>query len=87
MDLGKLIGFLAVAVCLIVLVLPDQRDEENFRRLFSENGMELLSIEPSSGCYRVGSYRYEARNQSGNIERGHLCVNKSMQVLEWKSSR
>jgi hypothetical protein len=72
----------SVAICLFVLALPDQRNFENFRILFKDKGMQLISIEPSSGCYRVGSYRYTARDKSGKIERGLVCVNKSMRLFD-----
>jgi hypothetical protein len=84
MDFKKLTVFGAVSICLAVLLMPDQRTDANLRKLFADRGMELVSIAPASGCYRVGSYRYEVRDRSGKIEHGLLCVNKSLHVLEMR---
>ncbi len=84
MNAKRLIAIGAVAICLMVLLLPDQRTEANLRGVFEERGLELISIEPSSGCYRVGSYRYAVRSPSGEIEHGLLCINKSLRVFEMR---
>lgn len=82
MQFKKLVWLLPLCVALVVFLLPDKRNDENFRQLFADKGMVLLSIEPSTGCYRVGSYHYVARDRPGRLERGRLCVNKSMQIFE-----
>ncbi len=84
MNVSRLSAIAAVSVCLTVLMLPDQRSDAALRGVFAERGLELISIAPSTGCYRVGSYRYVVRNQSGKIESGLLCINKSLHVFEMR---
>jgi hypothetical protein len=74
-------ALLPLGACIYVLLLPDERTPENFRALFADKGMQLISIEPSAGCYRVSSWRYVVRDKSGKVERGLLCVNKSLHVF------
>ncbi len=88
MSYKFVVGAVSVGICIYILLLPDQRTPENFRQLFSERGLELVSITAASGgCYRVGAYNYEARLQSGQVERGHLCINKSLRVFSMTPER
>jgi hypothetical protein len=74
-------AILPICACVFVWLLPDERTPANFNALFHEKGLQLISIEPSTGCYRVSGYRYAARDKAGRVERGLLCVNKSMHVF------
>ena len=78
-------GILPLCACLYVWALPDERTPAGFKSLFAERGMQLISIETSEGCYRSAAYRYAARNQTGKVQRGLLCVNKSLRVFRLTS--
>ena len=83
---GNMIVLTSVGVCLLVLLLPDQRTTGNLQPYFAEKGFELLSHEPAgTGCNRMGGVRVAARAASGEIRRGLLCINKSMLFghLQW----
>lgn len=79
------VNALCVTFMVGVLLLPDQRTPENFRKLFAERNMELMSITPAAtGCYRSGAYHYAARKTDGTVENGRLCISKSMYVFQMK---
>lgn len=68
-----------VGICALILLLPDSRTPENLRRWFSDRDLELIAFDPlTSGCSRMGGVRYEARTPGGALQRGVLCINKSM---------
>jgi len=83
MNAKWVFGGMAVATCAIVLISPDQRNPENFRKLFAEQGLRLESLEPASGCYRAFGYAYKARDGQGQPVDGHICVSKFMGVFSF----
>lgn len=86
MNIRWLFGGIAFATCAVVLVSPDQRNPENFRKLFAEQGLQLESLQPASGCYRSFGYSYSAHNGQGRPVDGHICVSKFMSLFSFTRS-